>query len=308
MVDDVAHAPTEEAMGALLAQVAPGSILRAIEPLPGSYSNSTHLVRARSPDGSSLRLVVRRYRVFGSYDRGKKARREYRTFELVRRHGIPAPQPVYLDEGGTILGVPGIVTRYVEGSQVTSPSKPAAWARALAEMLARIHRTPCSPEIEGYLLDADSEASWFLRSDTVPDYMEAHPQGAAVWAAARDVLPGLQNVEPTLVHIDYWPGNILWSGDRITAVVDWEEAAYGDQGIDVAYCRMQMILKGMGSVADEFVDAYEIEAGQRVSNLGFWELAAAARPMFSPGGWIDGSPARERFSRFIAGALERVGA
>jgi hypothetical protein len=71
---------------------------------------------------------------------------------------------------------------------------------------------------------------------------------------------------------------------------------------------MQMILKGMGSVADEFVDAYEREAGERVSNLGFWELAAAARPMFSPEGWIDGSPARERFSRFIAGALEQAGA
>jgi hypothetical protein len=70
---------------------------------------------------------------------------------------------------------------------------------------------------------------------------------------------------------------------------------------------MQMYLKGTGSVADEFLDTYERETGQQVSNLGFWELAAAARPMFSPEGWIDSSPARERFVRFIAAALERAG-
>ena len=98
MVDDVAGAPTEKAIRALLAQVAPGSILLAIETLPGSHSNETHLVRARRPDGSSLRLVVRRYRVFGSYDRGEKARREFRASELARRHRIPAPLPIYLDD------------------------------------------------------------------------------------------------------------------------------------------------------------------------------------------------------------------
>jgi aminoglycoside phosphotransferase (APT) family kinase protein len=303
MVDDVADAPTENAIRALLAQVKPESTLRAIEPLPGSYSNSTHLVRARCADGSSLCLVVRRYRVLGSYDRGEKARREFRTFELVRRCGIPAPEPVYLDDEGLVLGTPGIVTEYVEGAQVASPSDPGAWARALAEMLARIHQVPCGREPERFLLDADSEASC---SATVPDYMRAHPQGGLVWGITRDLFPGLRKVEPTLVHLDYSPGNVLWAEGRIAAVVDWEEAAFGDPGIDVAYCRMQMILKGMGQVADEFLHAYEREAGHRVSNLGFWELAAVARPMFSPQGWINRSPARERFGRFITGAIERT--
>jgi aminoglycoside phosphotransferase (APT) family kinase protein len=203
-------------------------------------------------------------------------------------------------------GTPGIVTHYVQGPQVTSPSDPTTWARALAEMLVKIHQVPCRPETETYLLDANSEASWFLRSGTVPDYMRAHPQGATVWDMARDLLSGLKMVEPTLVHLDYSPGNVLWAEGRISAIVDWEKAACGDPGIDVAYCRMQMHLKGTGSVADEFLDAYERKVGQRVSNLGFWELAAVARPMFSPEGWIDRSPAKERFSQFIASAMARA--
>jgi hypothetical protein len=68
-----------------------------------------------------------------------------------------------------------------------------------------------------------------------------------------------------------------------------------------------MVLSGMGRVVDEFLRAYEAERGQPAANLAFWELAAAARPMFSPESWITESPARELFRRFIAGARRRAG-
>jgi aminoglycoside phosphotransferase (APT) family kinase protein len=109
----------------------------------------------------------------------------------------------------------------------------------------------------------------------------------------------MHKTPPSIVHIDYWSGNILWEADQISAVVDWEEAAYGNPGIDVAYCRMDMILLGMQAAADEFLQAYEAETGKPVSNLKLWELAAAVRPMFSPEGWISESPAKERFAWFI---------
>jgi aminoglycoside phosphotransferase (APT) family kinase protein len=88
-------------------------------------------------------------------------------------------------------------------------------------------------------------------------------------------------------------------------VVDWEEAAQGDPAIDVAYCRMEMNLTGMREAADEFLFVYEEEMQRPVSNLGFWELAAAVRPMFNPNGWISDSPAKERFAEFVEAAMER---
>ena len=75
-MDQQTDMPAKETIQILLDKIAPGSTALAIGPLPGSYSNYTHLVDARSPDGSDLRLVVRRYQVFGSYDRGEKARRQ----------------------------------------------------------------------------------------------------------------------------------------------------------------------------------------------------------------------------------------
>jgi len=296
----------EEAVHALLDLIAPGSVLLAIDSLPGSYSNYTHLVDARCAEGSVFRIVVRRYAVFGTYDRGEKARREFKTLALLQANGIPAPQPLVLDEVGSILGSPGIVTGYVSGSQIHTPPDPTSWARALATMLARIHRVPCDVEAMSFLLDANAEASWFLRSGVVPDYMNAHPDGAAVWQVVHDLWPNRQRVAGSLVHIDYWSGNVLWDQDRIAAVVDWEEAAHGDPGIDVAYCRMDMFLSGLGPAADEFLVAYEAEVGRPVANLGLWELAAAARPMFHADGWVSQSPGRERFRRFIAQAMARA--
>jgi len=298
--------PSEKIVRGLLREISPGSVILGVDPLPGSYSNYTHLVKARSADGSVYCFVVRRYAIFGDYDRGEKARREFRTLELLQGNDIPVPRPLYLDEDGMMLGTPGIVTGYVPGELVASPSDPPSWARSLATMLARIHSVPCDPTARRFLLDANAEASWFLRSGSVPEYMKAHPDGAQVWQAARDLWACLQQSPVGLVHIDYWSGNILWDEGRIAAVVDWEEAAYGDPGIDVAYCRMDMVLSGQGDAADEFLRAYEMEMGRRVANLALWELAAAARPMFHADGWITESPARERFSEFIAGARRRA--
>jgi len=65
---------------------------------------------------------------------------------------------------------------------------------------------------------------------------------------------------------------------------------------------MDMILKGLSQAADEFLRVYEAASGHPLVNLGFWELAAAARPMFSPQRWVDQSPQKEDFSQFIAQA------
>jgi aminoglycoside phosphotransferase (APT) family kinase protein len=290
---------------ALLDKISSGSLLLDIQIAPGSYSNFTHLLTAQDTEGSEFRIVVRRYRVFGHYDRGQKARREFTVLQCACRNGIPAPQPLYLDETGDLLGILGIVTRYVPGTQVETPADPIAWARTLAETLAKIHATQCDPVTRGLLLDANAEATWFIRSERIPDYMSIHPDGDRVWQVVRSSFPGLQAVPATLVHLDYWPGNVLWEGDRIAAVVDWEEAAFGDPTIDVAYCRMDMILSGLPKAADEFLSAYQSATSHHLANLGFWELAAAARPMFSPQGWVDQSPAKERFAQFIAGAMEK---
>ena len=63
MVNQCAELLPEESVRVLLDVIAPGSVLLMIDSLPGSFSNYTHLVEARSSDGSAFRVVVRRYAV-----------------------------------------------------------------------------------------------------------------------------------------------------------------------------------------------------------------------------------------------------
>ena len=199
--------PSQQAVQSLLDKIEPGSHLVKMEAPPGSFSNYTHVVDARRCDaravhGADFRLVIRRYKVFGNYDRGEKARREYKTFELLQRHGVPAPRPLLLDETGELLEIPGIVMAFVPGEQVYRPADPVQWARALAVTLARIHSVPCDAEAQKFLLDADSEVSWFIRYDPPPEYMLKHPDGVRVWQAVRELFSNRAPTQPGLVHVD----------------------------------------------------------------------------------------------------------
>jgi aminoglycoside phosphotransferase (APT) family kinase protein len=290
-----------------LEKIAPGSRLQSVELLAGSFSNHTHRVEARLPDGKPLKLVVRRYQEYGDYDRGEKARREFKAFELIHQHGIPGPEALMLDDTGEILGVPGIVTRLVPGAlRLEAPAESLPWARKLALMLAKIHAIPLDEADRSFLLDANREATWFLGGESAPKFMQKFPGGAGLWQVLHERYDSLQLVTPALVHIDYWVGNVLWDAKEISAVLDWEEAACGDPVIDVAYARMNMCLMGLPEAADEFLRTYESESGHKAKNLGFWEMAAVARPMDAPQAWeMEQEPRAGRFQQFLEEALRR---
>src|SRR5262249_19642771 len=139
-----------------------------------------------------------------------KARREYGVLQLLHAHGLPVPEPLYLDEMGKTLGIPGIVTNFVDGQQVMNPTDPEQWARQLAKMLARIHSLDCDPAKIPALLNANTEAIWFLRYKEMSQAMSEHPDGQMIWDELKTRHLYLQPVCPVLIHLDYWVHNILW--------------------------------------------------------------------------------------------------
>jgi aminoglycoside phosphotransferase (APT) family kinase protein len=292
---------SEERAQALLHRLNPGSELVSITIPDGSFSNFTHVVKAQLPGAGIYKIIVRRYKIFGNYDRGEKARREFKTFELLKQYSAPAPEPLLLDESGDVLGSPGIVVHFVPGSlRMDHVADPMDWAWKLASTLAKIHSIPCREEEQTFLLKGNAEATWFLNAEHPPVYMQAYPGGAEVWQNLHDQHPTLQPEPPVLLHLDYWSGNILWDDNEISAVIDWEEAAYGDPAVDVGYALMNMKLMGLPEAADEFLRVYESKTGKTLKNLRFWKLAAAVRPMIDPVDWkIDRSPGKDIFQGFI---------
>jgi aminoglycoside phosphotransferase (APT) family kinase protein len=98
--------------------------------------------------------------------------------------------------------------------------------------------------------------------------------------------------------------------------VDWEDARVGDPSADAAICRGDLTLLFGHDAANAFLRHYEAAAGQRVSNMPFWDLLTCtlALPWVEhwPPGWralgrsdLTVETARERFRGLARAALAR---
>jgi aminoglycoside phosphotransferase (APT) family kinase protein len=293
----------ESTVRSLLGVIAPDSRLESTCPVAGDTYNRVFYIDAQAMDGRPLHFVLKLYQGELSYCT-HQARTEFKTLEWLFRCRRPVPEPVFLDESGSLLGGPAIVTRFLPGQPVMAPPYPEDWGRQMALALASIHAYPCNPVEQNFLLDANHGALWFRRSGTIPAWLAADPDGEAIWQAIDAWLPRMEAVVPKLIHSDFWAGNLLCHEGQIIAIIDWGEAGFGDPGVDVAYGLMDLRLTGLDNEAESFLAAYEAETGGPVANLGLWQLAAAARPIYLPQGWIDHSPVRERFRRFVQEALQ----
>jgi aminoglycoside phosphotransferase (APT) family kinase protein len=88
-----------------------------------------------------------------------------------------------------------------------------------------------------------------------------------------------------LTHLDYWSGNVLWLGPRLTGIVDWSGACLAPRGLDVSWCRLDLVLLHGPAVADVFLEAYERAAGTTVPEIGRWDRHALDNARDRIEGW-----------------------
>ena len=291
---------------------APGQRVLSGTPAPFAFTNSVHILDTASAAGRRRCLVVK---LLTDDPDPERATAEFNGLRIAHSHGIPVGEPVYLDAAGELLGTPLVVSGFMAGRQQASPVDVQTWARELAHLLVRIHAIrPTARQRRG--LYAGNEHGLYFLSGEWPRKLAGHPLSEQIYGTIRQLRPALAHTDPVFLHSDYWPGNVLWDGDRISAVLDWDSAACGDPALDVGYFRMNMYLRGIREAADLFLDCYEAIAGQ-VRNLGFWELACAARPLPNPAQWIpasremgDAGATDERaatdYYEFVAGAVRRA--
>jgi aminoglycoside phosphotransferase (APT) family kinase protein len=113
---------------------------------------------------------------------------------------------------------------------------------------------------------------------------------------------------PTLLHGDFWPGNVLWPAGRIVVVVDWEDACTGDPLDDAGNARLEILWAFGREAMEQFTRAYRaVMAGVDLAHLPYWDLRAALRPAGKLSRW--GLPAakeegmREAHHWFVKRAL-----
>jgi aminoglycoside phosphotransferase (APT) family kinase protein len=279
--------PPRRALDWVASTVAPGARVVAVRALRGGISNAMHVV-AVSDGHATCRVVLRRV-LSDEIEPGAVAR-EAAVLEALARHGVGVPGVLAVDPDGSRCGHPALVMTRLHGWRRLPPRAAPAWLESLAAALHALHTVPVAdlPPLEDRLdflariLAGPPPPSYARRPADLP-LRALLAQRVGEHASATD-LPRV------LVHDDFWAGNTLRLGHRVTAVVDWSWPGLGPAGLDVGYCAMDLSLCYGEEARDTFVAAYERLAGAPVEHLAVWELAGALRPADAAdwlSGWVD---------------------
>jgi aminoglycoside phosphotransferase (APT) family kinase protein len=116
--------------------------------------------------------------------------------------------------------------------------------------------------------------------------------------------------QPTLLHGDYWPGNLLWRDGALAAVIDWEDASTGDPLADLGNTRLEFLWALGEDAMNEFTRRYLDNVDVDATHLPYWDLCAALRSCSKISTWgLDEATERrmrERHHWFVMQALSAL--
>ncbi len=294
------------ALGRLVHGIYPDATLLRSWPLTGGISAQVTAMELLFPDGQPKKMIVRQH---GSNDLSRNPNVAFDEFGLLKTlhsAGLPVPRPYYVDRSSQFFATPCIVVEYIEGATDLAPVDPMAFATKMATQLARIHSLDASGL--AFLPREDERIEpWLAEEPRTPD--ESLAEGR-IRAVLKSAWPFTHPNEPTLLHGDYWPGNILWSKSQLVGIIDWEDAALGDPLSDLANSRLEVLWTCGVEAMERFTEHYRSLTAADFSNLPYWDLYRGLRSVEAISRWGLETEVerkmREQYLAFISKAFEQL--
>ena len=276
----------------------------AVRSMPAGASNDTAALDLKiACDGESWTVPVvlrpqREYGILAPYD----IQRQFRVMRALAGSDVPVPVVMWHCADLAVLGTPFYFMQRVVGETL-----PLLWYGgrsprliAAAAALATVHAVEWRSAGLEFLLPEQSNATGVSPLGAEMSAWRARAARSPIASAAWFIALGdylVQN-EPadarlSLLHGDPNPGNYLFQGDRVAAVLDWELAAIGDPRSDLGfYAALSTTFGGMSGHRGSSVlsDAYQSVTGVQLTNLEYYEafglyrmaaLLASSRGAFS---------------------------
>jgi aminoglycoside phosphotransferase (APT) family kinase protein len=260
------------------------------EPIGEGHSNVTYLIRR---DGGEwvLRRPPRPPLPPSAHD----VLREATLLRALRGTAVRVPEVLATCDDEAVIGAPFYVMERVDGDVITTalPAglEPERIGDELIEALVEIHAADwraCGLEgfgkPSGYLerqLRRFSGLWEHNRTRALPVVDEL-----TEWLRANRPESG----PATIVHGDYRLGNVMFSGERLSAIFDWELATIGDPLADVGYLAATWAQEGDPEITmlsltavtrrpgfptrEQLVERYEARSGRSMSHLRWYMTLA----------------------------------
>jgi aminoglycoside phosphotransferase (APT) family kinase protein len=283
------------------------NLLRTWE-LKGGVSAQMMALEIERPGSHTKKMVVRQHGGGDLKQNPHIAADEFKLLQLLRSAGLAVPEPYYLDQSCEIFSTPYIIIEYIEGKPEFAPSDVTGFISQLTTHLSRIHQVDCSKLDVSFLPQQEKIIAKRLRE---------RPANVGDSGDERRIRDTLESVWPihqfnpsVLLHGDFWPGNLLWRGGQLVAVIDWEDAALGDPLADVANSRREILWAFGIDAMRQFTHQYQSMTTIDFTNLPYWDLCASLRSASQIAAWnLDDTTKksmREGHRWFIMQAFEEL--
>lgn len=189
---------------------------------------------------------------------------ELAVLDGLAEQGVRAPRVWGHDLDGHLLGDPAVLLERLPGSAdavaYLHAEPEIGRARTLDLALAAAELHAVNPATDGLAPGEPQLATWYRQF--LAARLEPLPALGWVfdWLADHEVAPA----RPVLVHGDFRPGNVLYSGDRITGILDWEMAHVGHPAEDLAWAYRALWSPERFVPLEEFVAAYTAAGGATI--------------------------------------------
>ena len=215
--------------------------------------------------------------------------KEYEILELAQSNNVLVPEPLFVDDTGTIFNKPSFFMKYISGA---ATSQPKSWdhdpynetpslTQKIGGQLAKIHNITLDRRELDLLHPRSQVASTDYFSQQLDQLPTSLPtiEWAIRWLKKYQQKP----IHKTLCHGDFRNGNIMRDNKILTGIIDWEFAYQGDPLEDLGwFCarcwRLGNDEKKAGGIGDleDLIKGYEKEAKMKVdwSMLPYWEINA----------------------------------
>ena len=240
--------------------------------LEGGVSSEVFLIVVESKKGEE-KIVLR---TEGGPPAENSIKTEYLLLEKLHQTKVPCAKPIHLDHSKEILDKDFMLMTYLEGTIEIPKIKNFGFLNKMVGILKNIHN-----------VDTKILPTLPCRFDPTYDLFEFLPN-EKINKELKAILKGYDTSysgKPVLLHGDFWPGNILWTKDEISGVLDWEYAAIGDPVSDLAVASLELKYDYGKRGVDRFLDLYSKNFSIDQSRFSLWLIYVSASTLFFIDEW-----------------------
>ena len=233
-------------------------------------------------------LILRIYPGDGA---AQTATHEFNVMKQVLAAGFPVPRVLLLELDAEYVGGPFIVMERINGRSMGATADEGSVEQRqelltqFIRLMVDLHRLDWRPFVDDASIAAGGDAALIVRDELSQWQAMAHSLPMHAFDPAFDWLQArigtIRFGQPSLIHMDYHPFNLLLREDGQAVVIDWTSAQVSDYRLDLAWTLLLKASFGHPEEREFLLGEYERSAGHAVEQIEFFEVAASVRRLGS---------------------------